>query len=355
VSVPAPVAAPSEQPLFEGFPWQGVARLLDRAPTIADLRIHRLELLAAARCRELGVPTPRELEGDVLEAQLASLTAGVLVRRLREICDGPLLVFKGLEVAAYYPAPGLRPFGDVDVLVADPDSVQRSLEAAGFWRVGPDLEWETLHHLPRLAPPDLPFCVEIHRRPKWIPDLPAPSFDELLAGAVPSASGVADVLAPAPATHAVLLAAHAWAERPLGCIADLVDVVAVAKSAGENEAETRARELGVQKAWSATRAASRAILEGEQPAWPQRTWARHLPQVRGQTVLESHLERVLAPFAALPLLPALKAGARGAWGTLRRADGETWRRKLARTRRALKNAFVRRSEHERDLDRDKRR
>ena len=48
-----------------------------------------------------------------------------------------------------------------------------------------------------------------------------------LSLAVPSATGINGLLAPSPAAHALLLAAHAWAHHPLGRIGDLIDVAAV--------------------------------------------------------------------------------------------------------------------------------
>ncbi len=327
---------------------------MDRAANVRDLRAHRLELLGAARLRQRGLPVPPALLDDVREAQLATLTASVLIRRVREVCDGPLLVFKGLEAAARYPLPALRPFGDVDVLVPDPEAAQGQLEAAGFRHVGAELEWETLHHLARLAHPDLPFCVEVHRRPKWIDRLTAPDMDEIFAGAVPSTSGVDGVLAPAPAVHAVLLAAHAWAERPLGCIGDLVDVVAVAAEADYGEVRQVASRFGLARVWTATTNTANTLFLEDPAKWPLRTWARHLPAARGQTVLESHLERVLAPFAALPFRGAVETAADRLAGTLRPAAGETWREKVDRTLRAVRHAFVRRSDHERSLGKDRR-
>lgn len=340
-------------PLFSGYPWDGVGRLVDRAANARDLRAHRLELLGAARLRERGFPVPTELLDGVREAQLATLTASVLVRRVREVCDGPILVFKGLEAAARYPLPALRSFGDVDVLVPDAEAVQSQLEAAGFRHVGAELDWETLHHLARLAHPDLPFCVEVHRRPKWVDRLTAPDIDELFAGAVPSISGVEGVLAPSPAVHAVLLAAHAWAERPLGCIGDLVDVVAVAAEADHGEVHHVASRFGLDKVLSATLNAADTLFLDDPARWQLRTWARHLPAVRGQTVLESHLERVLAPFSALPPRGAIGSAAGGLAGTVRPAPGETWREKLDRTVRAFRHAFMRRADHERSFGKDR--
>jgi hypothetical protein len=249
----------------------------------------------------------------------------------------------------------LRPFGDVDVLAPDPDAVQRQLAAAGFEGVGHELDWDELHHLERLGPPDRLFAVEVHRRPKWITGLTAPDAHEILADAVPSSFGVDGVLAPARAVHAVLLAAHAWAERPLGCIGDLVDVAALTRECADGEVEAVAQRYGLERVWSATAAAAASLFEDGRETWPLKSWARHLPKVRERTVLESHLERLLAPFSAVPRGLALRTVARGLASSAQPIHDEGWRAKLARSGRAIRNASVRRSEHERSLrDRERR-
>lgn len=334
--------------MFTGYPWASLPPLLDRAPSAADVRAHRLELLHAALLRERGSSVPSELARRVRTAQLATLSAIALLGRIRELCAGPILIFKGPEVAAHYPARGLRMFGDLDLLVPDAHEIQATLLAAGFTPVGEQQDWDALHHLQRLASPDGLFAVEIHKRPKWLMGADAPSIGDLLADAVPSATGVDGVLAPSPPVHAVLLAAHAWAERPLGCIGDLLDVEIVTGEDRE-KAGRLAEELGVGRVWDATTAASAALFRERTPAWPLRTWARHLRAARGQTVIESHLERVLAPFAALAPVPALGDAARAFRRTVRPRRDEGWRAKLGRVRRAFRHAFVRRAEHEQRL------
>lgn len=322
--------------------------LLDRAPGLADIRAHKLELLYAALMRERGRPVPAELAESVRIAQFATLSATAVLGHVRTLCTGPLLVVKGPEVAARYPAPGLRPFGDLDLLVPDAHESQATLLAAGFTPVGEEQDWDALHHLQRLASPDGLFAVEIHKRPKWPQGADAPSIGDLLAYGAPSATGVDGVLAPSPPLHAVLLAAHAWAERPLGCIGDLLDVEIVA-GRDCDEAGRLAEELGVGRVWEATTTASAALFRDGTPAWPLRTWARHLRAARGQTVIESHFERVLAPFAALTPADALGAAAREFGRTVRPRRDEGWRAKLGRMGRAFRHAFVRRAEHEERL------
>ncbi len=81
-------------------------------------------------------------------------------------------------------------------------------------------------------------------RPKW-PTATPPSFGELAAAGVPSTFGLPGVLAPCPAHHAVLLAAHAWGTDPLSRLGALVDVAAVAEVAYVDAAAAVAREWGV--------------------------------------------------------------------------------------------------------------
>jgi hypothetical protein len=335
--------------MLTGYPWEAVGLLIDRAPSVHDLRVHRLELLAAALYRERGLSVPPELASEALLAHISTLAATAVLNRIRDACTGPLLLFKGLEASARYPAPGLRRLGDVDVLAPDPDAVQRELEAVGFESTRDDLDWDELHHLPRLGPPDRLFAVEVHKRPKWVAGLPVPSVPEIFADAVPSATGVEGILAPAPAVHAVILAAHAWAERPLGCIGDLVDVTAMADGCAEGQVEEVARRYGLARVWKATTAAADALFADGATTWPLRSWARQLPDVRERTVFESHLGRLLAGFSALPPRAALRSAGRGLSSTALPTPDEPWRSKLYRARRAVRNARTRRSEHERSL------
>lgn len=342
---PHVMAEPIES-VFVGHPWSGVRRILERAPSLDELRAHRLQLLEAYRRRELGATIPDDLADEAESALRATLLTRALLSRIRELCDGPILVLKGPEVAARYPAPWLRPFLDVDILVSDERDAERRLRAAGFEGVGPPMDWETLHHVQRLVAPDLPASVEVHRRPKWIHGASPPTMDELLADAVPSATAVDGVLAPSPAFHSVMLAAHAWAERPLGRLGDLVDVAAMVEAAANDAGEIAAR-YGVERPWRATLRAIDALLVDEHRTWSTRTWARHLQEIRERTVLETHLTRALEPFASLPPWRAPGGVARSLRQTLLPHRGEGWSEKLARSRRALRSARVRVSEYQR--------
>ena len=70
---------------------------------------------------------------------------------------------------------------------------------------------------------------------------------ELLELTQPSATGVPGLLAPVPAAHAVLLAAHSWAHAPLRRLLDLIDVtVAVEHDRDRALAGELAQSLGAR-------------------------------------------------------------------------------------------------------------
>lgn len=329
--------------------WNAVDRLVDSAPRLSDLRNHRIDLFAARRWRALGREVPPELVEE--ERRIAALTLGApaVLRRARDAYDGTLLLLKGPEVARRYPDPALRRFGDLDLLVDDAKAAYKALRAAGFKPAGDPALYVDIHHLRPLCLPGLPVPVELHSRPKWIDHVPAPSADELFAVAVPSTVGVDGVLALPPSHHAVVLAAHSWAHEPLRRLGEILDIAVMLEEGDRREAQTIARSWGIQRLWKTTVAAMDAVFWDRRQPWTLRIWARNLARVRERTVLESHLEHWLSNFAVLPPERAL----RGLSAVVRRelgpAEGEAWRQKLARTRTALRNAYVRRSEHDQEV------
>src|SRR5438045_3679866 len=96
--------------------WQRALELVQPAVE-GSADAYGLELIAEHRKRALGLPTAEGLEVAEQLGAIAALVAEDSLRRIRAACSGPILLFKGLEVALRYPYPALRPFGDVDVLV----------------------------------------------------------------------------------------------------------------------------------------------------------------------------------------------------------------------------------------------
>jgi putative nucleotidyltransferase-like protein len=331
--------------------WTAVEALVDRAESIADLRAHRLHLIAARRWRALHRPVPSELAHDARVSAVCALTAPLLLQRLRDALDGPLIVLKGPEVAAHYPDALLRPFGDVDVLVPDAAAAQRRLIAAGFFPLGDPRLYEDIHHLQPLATRGLPLRVELHSAPKWPGEFAPPRPEELFEATVASSLAVDGVATLERSHHALVLAAHSWAHVPLRRVGELVDIAAMSDGLDATELRALAARWGLRKIWDTTAAAADALLAGGSRTWPLRTWARHMPTVRERTVLESHLERWLSGFWALHG----RRAAVGVTGTLvrelRPSSGETLWAKLSRTRLAAGNALLRQSRHADQLER----
>jgi hypothetical protein len=325
--------------------WSAVDGLIDRAPSLSDLRAHRIHLLAARRWRALGRPIPAELLDEERLAAVNSLAASALIQRIRAATDGPLLLLKGPEVAARYPDPALRAFRDLDLLTPDPEKIQSQLLAAGFEAVGDPTIYEfDLHHLRPLCWPGMPLLIEIHKRlnvPSW---MPPPPNDELFSVAQPSSFDGLVVLP--PAHHALVLAMHSWGRVPLRRVRDLIDVVLVHQDAELGEAEAVAARWRADRLWRMTLAAADAVFFGGAPPAALRIWARNLARVRDRTVLEIHLQRLLSGYWALPPGKAVRACASALADEFRPAFGESWGHKSTRTARAFRNALRGASHHE---------
>lgn len=350
-----PSAQPSDEPSASARVshgpaglWTGVDYLIDRAPRMSDLWEHRVHLLAARRWRELGREIPPELLFAEQRAKVATLTAPVLLEKVRDAVDTPLLLLKGPEVAARYPDPAMRPFGDLDLLTLDADAIQRALVSAGFQEVGKPEYFVGIHHLRPLSWPGLPLVIEIHARPKWVGGFMPPPPEELFEAAVESSLGVEGVLAPSDAHHALVIAAHSWAHEPLGRLLEIIDVAAMSEGVDRSEIEAVARRWEMGRIWHHSIAAADALFSDRRSnTLALRLWARNLQGVRGRTVLEAHLEDWIGRFWIDSVRQALPASARAVAQDLRRIPGETWSNKLVRTILACRNAFMRRSEHNR--------
>ena len=330
-----------------------VGALIDNAPSTADLAYHRVELIAAARWRRKGRPVPAELVACERAAAVSALAAGRLLERVRQATDGPLILIKGPDVARYYPDAAERDFSDLDVLTQDAPGTQRQLLAAGFEEVGDPALYEGIHHLRPLHWPGLPLVVEVHSSPKWIEGVMPPDAAELIAAAESQPERPDGLLVLPAAHHALVLAAHGWAHEPLARLRDLLDIALVARAARYEELDRLAAAWGLQRMWRTTFCAIEAVVgDGPRPL-SVALWGRHLEEARERTVLESHLERTCGDLWGLPRshLPSVVT-ALGA-DLLPRA-GEGWAAKVVRTRAALSDAFVPKSQHDRMLERKER-
>jgi hypothetical protein len=323
-----------------------VETLVARARTLEDLESQGLQLLAARRWRELGRPVPRRLLRQERVVVANSLAAPAVLRRIRSAYDGDILLLKGPEVAIAYPDPALRPYGDLDLLVSDAHAAQKALTAAGFERLGNEARYRGKHHLQPLRLPALPLAVELHQRPHWPEGLTPPATRELLAAGIPARSGVAGILALPPAEHAVVLAANAWADAPLGNLRQMLDIALVAADASPEDETRLAATWGLSNIWATTVAALQAIFGGARTPATLKLWARHLLSVRERTVLEARLTSWLSPLWGLSRLHGLEAGAAALAADLRPSPGQPWSEKRLRVRLALAYASRSTTEHD---------
>jgi hypothetical protein len=320
--------------------WERVDRLVDRAVDAppADLEAHGIHLLAARRLRALGRPVPAELVASERAAVLRELAVPPLLARVRAAVDGPIVLFKGPEVAARYPDPALRGYGDIDLLVRAPQAAQLALLDAGFVVVD---DYEFPHQQLPLRWPGLPLLLEVHNRPSWLRWMTPPSNEELFRIAVPSAVETAGLLTLPPAEHGLLLAAHSWRHAPLRRLVDLVDVAAMTDGLDPSVLAALARRWGLSSVWATTTRAAESLLDASPGvSWSVRLWARHLHDVRDRTVAEKHAVVWMGAFWAPTPLGKLAALASAMAEDVRPLGGESWALKTARTARAVRDAFT---------------
>jgi Uncharacterised nucleotidyltransferase len=331
--------------------WDGVDYLVDRCVDLRDLRAHRLHLFAARRWRTQGLALPAGLEAEAQRAALLSLMIPLALERIRAVAEGPILILKGAEIASRYPDPALRPMLDIDLLAPEPDDVQRRLIAAGFVAIGMDDDYYSkLHHLRPLYSPEFGVKVEIHRRPQWVlGSASPPGADELFQLAGPASVGVEGISSLPPPQHALLVAAHSWSELPLRRILDLIDLEALMVGVDRRLMDKLADGWDLSGVWGTLIAAADSMLLGKPPPWALRTWASDVRGIREPTVLGAHVHRVAGPVWAFPPSRAVGATLGVLAREVRPAAGETWRQKLSRTRLALRDHGLVRSEHDRRL------
>jgi hypothetical protein len=131
----------------------------------------------------------------------------------------------------------------------------------------------------------------------------------------------------------------------------LIDVAASLQGVSTSEVEALATVWGIDRLWRTTVAAIDALLIAARPPWSLRLWARHLGSVRERTVFETHLSRWFAGFSIHAPTVAIGVALRAAVEDLRPVADEDWPTKLGRTRRAVRDAFIRRSRHDAEVER----
>jgi Uncharacterised nucleotidyltransferase len=280
--------------------WARIGGLLDRLSPEAA-RAHAVIPVTVELLRRRGAVVPQPFQHDERAARMANAIAPSVLAQARAAYDGKMMILKGPEVSALYPGRA-RMLVDLDLLVDDAAAARDALLGAGFVpadrlaTVSPDF-----YHLDPIELPGVPLAIELHKSFRWPNGLQPASTAELFEAAVPASVGVPGLVAPARAHHAVLLAAHAWAERPLERLRDLVDVAVMAAGIAPDELTKIARAWGWDRLWATTSdAVDWLFYKGSRPT-ATRIWARHLAQLREPRHLDRTLTYWLSPFWALPL------------------------------------------------------
>ncbi len=267
--------------------WGAVDSLIDHAPSLEDLREHRLHLLAERRWCETGRTIPAALSAEKSRAVALFLPVSGLLARIGAVWTGPMIILKGPELASRYPEGFRRTAGDIDLLVDDADAAHAALRAAGFVPTGDPRRSVDIHHLQPLVWPGLPVRIEVHHSVKWIEGLEPPSTAELFALAAPSRVDVDGFQTLTPAAHAVVVAIHAWSHGPLRSLRDLIDVAVLKAEADSVEIESLVAQWGVSGVWRTTDGVVEALFASGRRPLALRLWARHLESARSPTVAES--------------------------------------------------------------------
>ncbi len=308
--------------------WAAVERLVDEVTDPAVLQANGLQLIAARRWRITGRAVPAVWVEAERSAAITALAVPHLLIRIRGVVPGPILLLKGAEIAARYPDPALRPFGDLDLLVPNAETAERALHECGFRSAEGDAAVARPHHQPPLSWPRSPLPVELHHALPAPPWATAPPVAALVATAVPAATGVDGIETLPPEGHAVLLAAHAWLHYgPRLRVRDLIDVAVMVDGSDPAEVADLARAWGLGRVWTATQAA-----------------IHRLDRQRGGDLREPSLaDEHLARWAGALWAPSPRAAPRALAQTIGRDlqpwPGEMWPARLARLGRAVPHAL----------------
>ena len=127
-----------------------------------------------------------------------------------------------------------------------------------------------------------------------------------------------------------------------------MDVGALRVETDSAELERVARGWGLTRLWHTTTACLDALLVGTR-TWPLRLWATHLAELREQTVLETHLERLLSPMWGYPPPIAARRVGSALANEIRPAWDEGWDEKVRRSAAAVRRALAPITEHQRKL------
>ncbi len=137
---------------------------------LAWAEAQRLLPLLAWRTQSEGGTLPQSLRGAAAQAHYRTAARQALAARQFEALsaaaaalDLPIIVVKGAPVAQIYPAPWMRPYTDIDLLVSEKGAIAllETLRSQGYRMISETLG-DRGYHMPALKPPDSGLKLEIH-------------------------------------------------------------------------------------------------------------------------------------------------------------------------------------------------
>jgi hypothetical protein len=205
----------------------------------AGVRSHRIDSLLSSDVRHR-----REMTIFHMQTQ-------EMIREVRALVDGPMVLMKGIEVAQLYPESWRRDFVDVDILVGDVEAADVALRRAGFGAFQSASTLPGYHQTAPLVRSDNPVTIELHRRPSSPRWAHFPS-QEVIAQSRPSRTGIDGVMRPRDDHHVLIVAWHFWRDGAHRA-RDLVDLHLLRQQTSDGDIEATADAWQVGKVWRATR------------------------------------------------------------------------------------------------------
>jgi hypothetical protein len=174
-----------------------------------------------------------------------------MVRDVRTLVDGPVVLMKGIEVAQLYPESWRRDFVDVDILVGDVEAADVAVRRSGLVAFQSVSTLPGYHQTAPLVRPGNPVTIELHRRPSSPRWAHFPS-QEIIAQSRPSRTGIDGVMRPRDDHHVVMVAWHFWRDGAHRA-RDLVDLHLLRQQTSDRDIEATADVWEVGNVWRATR------------------------------------------------------------------------------------------------------
>ncbi len=231
-------SARSDSPIEGEYGFRGRIEAWMTSATTAGAVSHGIDLL-------LDVDPQRRRLMAVFQMQ-----AKEMLRDVRALIDGPIVVMKGIELAQLYPEPWRRDFVDVDILAGDVEPADARLRGAGFTPFASVTTLADYHQTAPLVRGDNPITIELHRRPNSPRWAHFPSA-EIIAQARPSRTGLDGVMRPRDDHHAVLVAWHYWRDGAHRA-RDLVDLHLLRQRSTGKAIQSTADSWGVGRVWRNT-------------------------------------------------------------------------------------------------------